>query len=146
MPSWPGIFQFSTFFYCCSEWIDAKFRLRIFSSSCNSFSCLSIRFFCHILFVQTFFYKIFFPCHVVVGMSSWIISLQAEMIFFLFFNVIFCLYCLILSRCLFSLLSFTSTFWFIYQSFVICFYCVAFLFSYRHIPAFFLSYNFFLLQ
>ena len=59
--------------------------------------------------------------------------------FSLFWDIPFCLYCFILSRCLFSLPSFARTFWFISSSCIVYFNCVAFLFSPQHIPPFFLS-------
>ena len=72
-------------------------------------------------------------------MSSCILDLLASRIFSLFWNVFFCLYRFILSRYLFSLSSFASTFWFISSSCIVYFACyVAFLFSSKHIPAFFL--------
>ena len=53
-------------------------------------------------------------------------------------NVLFNLYCFILSRYLFNIPSLASTFWFISLSCIFCFdYCVAFLFSCQSVKAFF---------
>ena len=55
-------------------------------------------------------------------------------------NVLFCLYGLILSWYIFSLPSFISTFWFISLRYIVCFTCgVAFFFLSQHIPWFYLG-------
>ena len=88
----------------------------------------SIRLFCNILLIRKFGSKIvLLPCHPFKGMSS------------LFGNVLLCLYSLILTQNLFSLLSFTNSFWFISSSFSDCLNCwVTFLFSFQHFQSFLL--------
>ena len=61
--------------------------------------------FCYALLVSTFFSKIvFLPLHSVVGMFSCHLPDLLVNVFSLFWNVLFCLYCFILSRYLFNLL------------------------------------------
>ena len=92
--------------------------------------CLSIRLFCylrsHILLQNSF-----------VSSSSvwWYVFVQspptpllAGRFFPVFWNVLFCLYCYIWSRYLFSLPSFNSNFWLISPCCIVCFTCVAFFF------------------
>ena len=56
----------------------------------------------------------------------------------LFWNALFCQYCLILCWYLFNLPPFASTLWFISSSFIVSSYCVAFRFTSQYILAFFL--------
>ena len=102
--------------------------------------CLSIRFFCYVLFLAIFYFKIvLFPRHPVVGMFSCNLPLFASRIFFsLFWDVLFCQYCFILFWNLFSLPSFARNFWFISPSWIVCFTCVAFSFLSPYVLAFFL--------
>ena len=76
--------------------------------------CLSIQLFCYDFSVFVFCSKIFMSLlHLVVVMTSPILPLTVGRIFlcfFFFWNVLFCLYCLVLSRYLFSLPSFASIF------------------------------------
>ena len=75
-------------------------------------------------------------------MSSSILPLFAGRFFFsLFWNVVFCLYCLILFRYLFSLSAYTSNFWFISSCYIVWYNsCVCFFFFLsQHIPAFLFS-------
>ena len=95
---------------------------------------LSIRLFCYVVFVLIFCYKIvLFPCHLIVG-TCWRIHLQlADRTFLSFWNVLFFLYCFILSWYVFSL-PFPPVY-------ILLFYCLFYLcfsFSFQHLPAFFL--------
>ena len=124
-PPWPGVFQ------RCTEWIDVHFSLRSF----NSFTMLLIRSLdCHIL-PQNCFASLASGCWYVFVLSppTWWSNFLS-----LFWNVLFRSYCLTLSRFLFNLPSFTSTFWFISSSCIIIFTFVAFSFLSQHVPAFFI--------
>ena len=70
----------------------------------------------------------FFIIRLLVCLRAISLCLLVEL-FSLFWNVLFCLYCFILSQYLFSLPSFASSFWFISSSCFICFTCVAFFYS-----------------
>ena len=96
--------------------------------------CLFIWLFCYVLSIPIFCPKIvLLPLHLVVSMSLCILPSLAGRIFSLFWNVLFCLYSLILSWYPFSPPPFVSTFWFISWSCIICFNCVAFFFLSQHI-------------
>ena len=79
------------------------------------FSCyLSIRHFCYFLSFQIFYYKIvLLTLRPVVSLSSCILHRLISNYFKLFWNVLFCLYCLIQSRYILRFLSFVDIFWFI---------------------------------
>ena len=99
------------------------------------FPCLSIRLSYYDLTVPIFcFRNVLLSSHPVVSMS---LHLLAGSFLSLFWKHLFCLYCLILSRYLFRLPSFASTFWFIFSSYIICANCVVLLFFSQHILAFF---------
>ena len=135
------------FFLCCSEWIKAYFPFGPSSSPCNSISALlirsdfllgSLRF--HIFLQNCFDSLAFGYVYVFVLFPS-----HAGRIFFRYFGM-FCLNCLILSEYLFSLPSFTGTFWLISSSCIVCSYCVVLFFLSQHIlVVFFLSKHFCLL-
>ena len=74
-----------------------------------------VLFFCYDRSVPIFCSKMFLsPSHPVVGMFAPILSLLSCLNFLtVFWNILFYLYCLVLSRYLFSLPSFASTFWLI---------------------------------
>ena len=107
----PGGFQFGTFlsvaltvFRCMSaSWPS--------SSPFNSFSCyLSNQRFCYVLSVPT---KLFYflciwllVCHRTFYTNLWV------EFSFVIWNILFCLYCLTLSRYLLSLPSFANIFWY----------------------------------
>ena len=105
------------YIYICILWLYNIFLVPIFSSKIVSF-----------------------PCHQVVDISSCVLHQLAGRIFFsLFWNVLFGLYNLILSRYVFNLPSFASILLLIFSSGIVCFTCVAFFFfSSQHMPAFFL--------
>ena len=105
------------FFECRSEWINVYIRLRAFFDSLQFFSCcLSIRHFCYDPSVPILCSKIVLPhLHPVAGLSSHFLPLLS-----LFWKVLFCLYCMVLFRYLFSFPSFASTFWFISSSCIFC--------------------------
>ena len=107
--------------------------------------CLSVPLF-YVLIVSIFCSKIvLFPCHTVVGMCWCIHSLLSDRIFLsLFWNILLCLYCFILSRYLFSLPSFANTFWLFPQ--VVPFVLLVkfiFFFSSQVVSAFSLYFTFF---
>ena len=61
-----------------------------------------------------------FPLHPVVGMFLCILHMLLGLnVFLLFWNVLFCLYNLILSRYLFSIPSLANIFWFIFSSCIV---------------------------
>ena len=128
MLSWSGVFLFGTFMNIALSESRCIFAFGPSSSLLTLFPCyLSIRLFYYALFVPIFCSEIvLFLCYPVVGMSSCILPLHASRIFSLFWNVLFCLYCFIVSR-YFS--SFASTFWFISWSCIIL--LVMLLFSFR---------------
>ena len=139
MPSGPGVFQFVSFWVLLSE------SRCIFTIgpplSPNSFPTLLI----HSAFLLCSLRSYIFlqNCFVSLSSSWWYAFVQSAPyflveLFSLFWNILFYLYCLILSRYLFSLPSFVSTFWFISSSCIVCFTCwIAFFFSSQHVPAFF---------
>ena len=98
MPSWPGVFQFGTF------WVLLRVNQSVFSPSIfvivlltPCLCCLSIRFFCYVLFVPIICSKIvLLPCHPLFGMSSYILPLPACRIFFHCFGIS-CFVCMVLS-------------------------------------------------
>ena len=78
-------------------------------------------------------------CFASFASSYWQIFTHSPPTFLsLFWNVLFCLICLILSPYLLSLPSFASTFWFISSSCIVCSSCVTLLISSQHILSFFL--------
>ena len=91
----------------------------IFSSICNFFSCCSsILLFCYDLSVPIFSSKIvLFPLNPFAGLCQKILHLLATRMFSLFWNVLFCLYCIP---------SIANTFWFISSSCIFCSNCFAF--------------------
>ena len=116
--------------FCVLPWVNwgVFSPLVLFRVFLTLFTCyLSIRLFCYILFVTIFCSKIvWFPCYPVVGIFS-----------SLFWNVLFCLCCFILSRYLLNFPFLASTFWFISSSCIVCFDCVLSVFSSLHVPEFF---------
>ena len=71
-------------------------------------------------------------------------SLFVCLFFWVGCKLLFCLYCFILSRYLFSPPSLVSIFWFIFTSCIDCFTCwMAFFFLSQHVPAHFLCLFFF---
>ena len=133
MLSWAGIFQFGTFLGVALSDSGCIFAIGHFSNLSNSFPILLIYSVLSVMF-PSFPY---FACHPVVSMPSCILHRNFWKNFFSFFwNVLFWL-CFILSRYLFSLPFFDSTFWFISSTFIFCLNrCVAFLVSSKPISAF----------
>ena len=126
MPSWPEIFQIGTFLSVALS--KSRFTFLLGPSPCSSNSFFHVvyifGFLCYAFSVPIFCSKIvLLPFHPVVGMSSYIFPLLAGWNFWLFWNVLFCLYCLILSSYLFILPSFASTFWFISLRCIVPFDC-----------------------
>ena len=140
--SWEVNFSimFWSFPICCYEWIEMYFCLRVFFQSLQLFSHF-LNLFGFSVMISTFTYfvpKLFcFPCiRLLVYLRVFSPYLLVE------FSIVVlecpvCLYCLILSRYLFSLPSFTSTFWCIASSCIVCSNRVALLFLSQHILAFF---------
>ena len=90
---------------------------------------------CSVIFCS----KMLFPCHQVVGMSSYILLLLASRIFFVVLECpVLSILLFPLFRYLFSPPSFTSTFGFISSSCIVCLTCVAFYFLFQQVPALFL--------
>ena len=82
--------------------------------------CLSIQLFCYVPLVAIFYSKILqLLLHSVVGMFLYHLPPLVGRFLSLFWYILFCLYCFILSRCLFNLPSFASTFWFISWSCIV---------------------------
>ena len=136
MSSWPGIFQFRTFLIIALSESMCIFGLKSSSSSCISFSMLII----HILLQN---------CSASFSSSCWCVSVHSVptsriFSFFLLWNVLFCLYCFVLSQYRFSFLSFACSFWFISSSCIVCVNCcVAIVFSFQHLSAFYLCLSIF---
>ena len=131
----PWNFPVCHFSRCCSEWIEITFQLS--SSVCNFFPrCLYIQFFCYDLSVPIFCFKIvLLPSNSVAFVYS--PPTCQKNFLSLFWNVLFCLYWLVLSWYLFSLPSLANTFWFITSVCIFGSNCVAFLLSSYHILMFF---------
>ena len=126
MSSWPDVFQVGIFLMLL--WVN-KGVLLFSYSFINSFSILFIHstflLYSHILLQNCFYILHVFP------------YLQVEFSFIFFRKS--CFVCIIWSSCryLFSLPSFTRSFWFITSSFIVCSNCIAFLISSQHIFALF---------
>ena len=134
----PWVFQFSKF-ECCFEWILEYFYLR------DIIKCL--QHFLHVVYpiiiflwylrshilLQHFFPSLVSGCWYVFALSH---PTCRENLLSLFWNVLFWMYCLMLSQHLFTFPSFASTFWLIASSFIFCFNCVAFLSISKHILMF----------
>ena len=133
MSSRPGIFQFDRFFKCCLD----RFGVYVYPRAFFEHSQLCF----HVIYTFPLFVMMFpFPyflqnllplSRLFVGMASPILPLNVSRFVSLFWNVLFCLYCLILSRYLFSLLYFTSIF--CWSSQVLYFVQVAVFFSFVRI-------------
>ena len=129
--------------------MQVYFRVRVFLNSHYSFSMLPIRsafplssFRSRILFPKLFVAFFASGCGYVFVNSS--PTCRWNFLSFFFLNVLFCLYCLIMSQYYFSLPSFATTFRFITSSRIVCFTCcVAILLSSQQITAFFLFLYFF---
>ena len=125
-------FRIWYFLECWSEITKVYFRLPFFFES-YLFSCyLFIRLFCYVLFVPIFCSEIvcFLVIRLLVCLRTFSLYLLVEFIYFLlFWKFLFCLYCFILSRYLFSLPSFASTFLFISSDCILV--LLVLLFSFR---------------
>ena len=124
------VFQFGTFFSVDLSESRCIFTFGPSSSPSNSLSMLLIHLFFLLFSLSSpILLQIYFvSCHQVVGMCLCIIPLYSGKIVSLLWTILFCLYCFLQSRYLFSLPSFASTFWFISSSCIVCFTCVAFTF------------------
>ena len=90
---------------------ECMFTKGISSSIRNCFPIIYPFGFCYDLSVPIFCSKFFLPpSHPVLGMTSPILPLIVDRIFSLIWNVLFYLYCFVLSLYLFSIPSFTSIF------------------------------------
>ena len=123
LPSWPGVIEFGIVWELLRE-NGCVFSLAVLLRVLLIlFPMLLIHSsFYHVLFFAIFYSQIvLFP----YLFSCWYVfllySLLASRIFPLFWNVLFFLYCFILSWYHFSLLSFDSTFWFISSSWIVSF-------------------------
>ena len=118
------------FFECQSEWINVYIHLKGFL---RHFETLFFKLFSIFVMISPFLY--FVPksfCLLCIRVHTF-----SPYFFWLFQMILFCLYCLVLSRYLFSLLSFTSTFWFISLSCTFCCSCDAFSSLFQHLILFF---------
>ena len=134
IPSCSGVIQFDNFLVLLWVSQGAFLPLVLLWVLLTLVSCcLSFRVFCYVFIVSHILHEIvLFPCHPVVGLSLCILPILAGTnLFLLFWNVRICLF--VLSRNLFSLLSFASTFWFIFSSCFSSFISIAFFFSSQHI-------------
>ena len=132
MHLWSGVFQFGTIFSVTQGHFRCISVSSPFSRPCNSFSCyLSIPLFCYVLSIPIFYSKIvLLPLHPVVTMSSSIL--------WLFWNILFWLYYLTLSLYLLTFPSFANIFWFVSLSWIVWFACsFVWVFSFQHIPMIF---------
>ena len=77
-------------------------------SPCNSFPCyLCIRLFCYFSLFLYLSYLCLLPLHLVISVSLCILPVRADRIFVRsFYNILFCLYCLILSPNFFVICSY----------------------------------------
>ena len=118
IPSAFGVFQFGTFLSVA----PSESRCIFTFGPPNSFPILLIHSAVLLCSLRSpyFAFKFFFLYHPIVGLSSCILPLLAGSIFSLFWNVLFCLHCLILSRYLFSPFSFASSFCFISSCCIDC--------------------------
>ena len=131
----PGVFQFGTFFSVALSESRCMSALGPSSRPCNSFFM-----FIHSSFLLcSFRYLILhLNCFVFLSSSRWYASVHSPIrIFGLVLECPVLSVLFIPSRYLFSLLSYGSTFWFNSSCCIICFNCLAFLFSSQHISAFF---------
>ena len=114
MPLWPGILRFGTFLSIALIESRCIFALGPSSSPSNTFPILLI----HSAFLLCFLRSHILPtnCHVFLSSGCWNVFMHSpptrrKIFLFLFWNVLFCLYCFILTSYLFNLSSFANTFW-----------------------------------
>ena len=143
MPSWPGIFQSSTF-YCCFEWTEIYSHISSIFWILTLFLCfLFIWPFCYVLFIPICCSKIFVSSSSSC-LSSYILSLLAGRIFFFFFCFrMFYFVCIVLfclNIFLVFLLPVSSG---LFPPSIFCF--VSFLFLFQLVPVFFLCFYHFCL-
>ena len=129
-------FSIRNFFQYFSEQFSEYFRFRAFDFFGFFFHViypfnLSVMFFLLLYFTPKLFC---FPCaRLLVCFHAFSTDLPVEF-FSLFWNALFCLYCLTLSRYLLSFPSFTHIFWFISSSCIVRFVCcLVLVFSSQHI-------------
>ena len=145
MSLWPDILQFCTFLCVALSESRCIFAFELSLSHSSSFSMLFIHstlLLCflrsHILLCSFFVFFCFVIMQLFVCLRVFTLYLMVEFIS-LIWNVLFCLYYLILSQDL-SFPSFASSFLIISLSSIVYFNCcAAFLFSTQRIPTFFLS-------
>ena len=133
MPSWPGVFQFSTFFNVDLSYFRCMSTSGPFFSSLFSFY-LSIRSFYYVLSVTMFYSKIvLFLLHQVIGMYSCILNLLRGRIFLHYFGMFVLVDSIMVS---FNFSFFSNNFKFISSSYIVqLVFCFVFIFLSQYILA-----------
>ena len=121
MPLRPGVFQFGNFMWVALGELRCISILGPNSSIYKSFSM----FFLHSAFLLWFLRSHILFQNLFAFLGSWYLFAHPPLTSWLnflslFWNVLFCLYCLVLYWYLFSLPSLASTFWFISSSCIFC--------------------------